>query len=112
LVLSILLTLRRPPSPSLFPYTTLFRSRPARVRMDSSGIHLPQRPNLVPVAAAGQRLRQRHVGDTVVRIYRCVGRVAVGAGLQPAGIPGTDLPRTEAVATRSGMGNASCTPIA
>src|SRR5699024_11427157 len=83
LVLSILLTLRRPPSPSLFPYTTLFRSRPARVRMDSSGIHLPQRPNLVPVAAAGQRLRQRHVGDTVVRIYRCVGRVAVGAGLQP-----------------------------
>src|SRR5690606_41464039 len=30
LLLYLFLTLRRPTSPSLFPYTTLFRSRPAR----------------------------------------------------------------------------------
>lgn len=88
------------------------RQRPARMRMDSGGVHLPQRANLFPMAAAGQRLRQRYMGDTVVRIYGCSRRFALGTGLQPADIPGADIPQESVVAARNGLGGASRPPVA
>src|SRR5207253_10489250 len=38
--LSFYFSIRRPPSPTLFPYTTLFRSRPRRaILLDDAGRH-------------------------------------------------------------------------
>src|SRR3712207_8087643 len=45
--------IRRPPRSTLFPYTTLFRSRDARELREGS------RPLLAPVHAAGPRRRAR-----------------------------------------------------
>src|SRR5438067_4404880 len=45
--------IRRPPRSTLFPYTTLFRSRPRRRR------HRPDRAEAVPEADRAQRVRDR-----------------------------------------------------
>src|SRR6185369_17596449 len=39
------LMIRRPPRSTLFPYTTLFRSRLARTPQDSARLELPGRPD-------------------------------------------------------------------
>src|SRR5207244_13111539 len=54
-LLSLLVTMRRPPSSTLFPYTTLFRSEVARVETSADG-RSPIRIALDVVAAA-------HAGD-------------------------------------------------
>src|SRR6266511_6476466 len=48
------LMIRRPPRSTLFPYTTLFRSRP-----EDGGPHLPDRSAAAPVGPAGQSRRPR-----------------------------------------------------
>src|SRR2546422_7495698 len=52
--------IRRPPRSTLFPYTTLFRSRVAEVGLRGGGpVHpLPEQP----VAGVGRRVAQRQLG--------------------------------------------------
>src|SRR5690606_42142109 len=56
---SCFLTLARPPRPTLFPYTTLFRSR--EVRADLLALRRPGRPDPP---------RSRHLGRARLRAHR------------------------------------------
>src|SRR5688500_19810567 len=65
--------LRPPPNSTLFPYTTLFRSRPVTLRVDGAAVQLDQvpcdgeseaQPTVFPGAAAVRLLRsEEHTSE-------------------------------------------------
>src|SRR2546422_4714371 len=59
--------IRRPPRSTLFPYTTLFRSVPARPLVP------PERDRDPPAAAARAARRHRPPGPTFPRVLRWTG---------------------------------------
>src|SRR5215208_5298429 len=67
------LMIRRPPRSTLFPYTTLFRSRPGALRLPAG---LPRRA-ILAVHRPGSRGRQRGPGRLYTRVER---------GRPPAGV--------------------------
>src|SRR5205814_9923593 len=54
----ISITLARPPTSTLFPYTTLFRSPPPTVARAAPGSHPPYRTSLNPLAVASKSVRR------------------------------------------------------
>src|SRR5207237_9458260 len=62
------LMLRRPPTPTLFPYTTLFRSGRCRLRQQSGGpARRPRSADGTGRAQRGGARRPRHGSNSVMR---------------------------------------------
>src|SRR3989475_7984292 len=90
------LMIRRPPRSTLFPYTTLFRSRPAAPRLSLGG-QSPVRHGRRVQAGAGSRSGARDLAQPAVSFPRLRGpRDGGGRGAPHGGEPHPRAPRAEA----------------
>src|SRR2546428_7910551 len=76
--------IRRPPRSTLFPYTTLFRSRSGHARrvgteygyQDLGHVESNERPEVTPVDVLARRVAERSVGDADQDVARHAHRLA------------------------------------